>query len=65
MKKIEIKIPDKCGRECICFDTASKNNGSMYFICRAFNRVLESCEMYATSQTEIERCLECKEALQE
>ncbi len=65
MKEIKIKIPDKCGKSCICFEEASTDRKTTYSICRAFNRVLTLKVNDFGTVMSIERCEECQHFLEE
>lgn len=60
MKEIIIKIPDKCGERCICFEKTETNRHTTYYICRAFDKVLHCRKDMLGNILSIERCKECR-----
>ena len=63
MKKIIIKIPDKCGSKCICFEKIKTDRNKEYHICKAFDKILTFVIDGFGNVVATERCDECQRAI--
>ena len=64
MAKIAIEVRDDC-RKCPCFIKANASVGpdeKIFYLCRAFSRILDISVNGRGEVKEVSRCAECEEA---